>query len=149
MNFGTVSDLILVNKKDPPVCFEFWYGLRPNSGETERPYCKSWNSVRSATKFLSKKEGPSYMFWILVESATKFWWKKDPSLFPEFWYGLWPNSGEKKTLLYVLSFGTLFDQNLLKKDTPLCNEFMSSLRLNSCEKEKNLSVFSESWYGLQ
>ena len=36
-NFGTVFAQIRVKKIDPPVCPEFWYSLRPNSGEKERP----------------------------------------------------------------------------------------------------------------
>ena len=40
-NFGTVRNKILVKKKDPPVCPEFWYGREQNSGEKERPSCMS------------------------------------------------------------------------------------------------------------
>ena len=36
LNFGTVGEQILVKKKDPPVCPEFWYGLRTNSGEKKQ-----------------------------------------------------------------------------------------------------------------
>ena len=39
LNFGTVGDQILVKKKDPSVCPEFWYGLGQNSGEKEPSEC--------------------------------------------------------------------------------------------------------------
>ena len=47
---------------------------------------------------------------------------KDPPECPEFWYGGGQNSGEKEvTLLYVLNFGMVGDQILVKKkDPPVC-----------------------------
>ena len=41
LNFGTVGNKILVKKKDPPVCPEFWYGLRPNWAEKKNTLCRN------------------------------------------------------------------------------------------------------------
>ena len=37
LNFGTVGDQILVKKKDPHVCPEFWYGRGQDSSEKKPP----------------------------------------------------------------------------------------------------------------
>ena len=60
LNFGMVGEQILVKKKDPPVCPEFWYGREENSGEKERPSCMSLILVW-LEKNSGEKEIPSSM----------------------------------------------------------------------------------------
>merc|ERR1739844_649300 len=111
LNFGTVFAQIGPKKKDPPVCPEFWYGLRPNWGEKERPSCMSRILVRSSPKLGRKRKTLLYVLnfgTVFAQIGVK---KKDPPVCPEFWYGLRPNW-------------------LKKKDPPVCPEFWYGLRPN-------------------
>ena len=67
-----VGDKILVEKKDPPVCPEFWYGQRQNSGEKERPPCMSHNFGNVGNKILVNERAPPVCSVLLVTSAEKF-----------------------------------------------------------------------------
>ena len=130
-------------KKDPPVCKESslntlsWlltgvssnqFQLTPclyvlNFGmvggqilvkNKDPPVCPEfWHGRRPNS---GEKERPSCMSWILVWLTTKFWWKR-------------------KTLLYVLNFGMVSAQILVKKkDPPVRPEFWYGRRPNSGEK---------------
>ena len=142
LNFGMVGKKILVKKKYPLVWPEFWCGREQNSGEKTTSSCMSWILVWSGTKFWWKRKTLLFVLNFGMVRNKILVKKKDPPVCPEFWYGREEHAGEKegppcivlifvssrstllwnrKSLLFVLNFGMVGNEFLVKKkDPPVC-----------------------------
>ena len=79
-------------------------------------------NISTQRKLLHFEKDPPVCSWILVWSVTKLGWKRKTLLYvPEFWYGRWPNWGEKeRPSCRSLNFGMVSDQIGVKKKNTLC-----------------------------